>query len=49
MRVILIGGKARSGKDTLADLLIETLEKQGKKVCKIQVGQYSKYYAMKYF
>ena len=49
MRVILIGGKARSGKDTLADLLIETLEKQGKKVCKIQVGQYIKYYAMKYF
>ena len=49
MRVILIGGKARSGKDTLADLLIDALEKQGKKVCKIQVGQYIKYYAMKYF
>lgn len=49
MQVILIGGKARSGKDTLADFLIEELEKQGKKVCKIQVGQYIKYYAMKYF
>lgn len=49
MQVILIGGKARSGKDTLADFLTENLEKQGKKVCKIQVGQYIKYYAMKYF
>ena len=49
MQVILIGGKARSGKDTLADFLTENLEKQGKKVCKIQVCQYIKYYAMKYF
>ena len=49
MQVILIGGKARSGKDTLADFLTENLEKQGKKVFKIQVGQYIKYYAMKYF
>lgn len=49
MRVILIGGKARSGKDTFADFLIDDLEKKGKKVCKIQVGQYIKYYATKYF
>lgn len=49
MQVILIGGKARSGKDTIADFLIQELEKKGKKVCRIQVGQYIKYYAMKYF
>lgn len=49
MRIILIGGKARSGKDTLADFLIEELEKKERKVCKVQVGQYIKYYAMKYF
>lgn len=49
MQVILIGGKARSGKDTLADYLYEELEKMGRKPCKIQVGQYIKYYAIKYF
>lgn len=49
MKIILIGGKARSGKDTIADFLIEDLEKQGKKPCKIQVGQYIKYYATRYF
>ena len=49
MKVILIGGKARSGKDTLADILTEELIKKNKKVCKIQVGQYIKYYAQKYF
>ena len=47
MRVILIGGKARSGKDTTADFIIENLN--DKKTCRIQVGQYPKYYAMKYF
>lgn len=47
MRVILIGGKARAGKDTTADFIIEGLN--DKKVCRIQVGQYIKYYAMKYF
>ena len=49
MKIILIGGKARSGKDTLADFMIEDLENKNKKVCKIQVSQYIKYYAMKYF
>lgn len=49
MKIIMISGKARSGKDTLADFLIESLEKNNKKPCKVQVGQYIKYYAMKYF
>ena len=49
MRIILIGGKARSGKDTIGDFIIEQLESKNKKVCKIQVGQYIKYYAQKYF
>ena len=47
MKVIMICGKARSGKDTLADFLISRLE--DKKPCKVQIGQYIKYYAMKYF
>ena len=49
MQIILIGGKARSGKDTIADIIIKDLEEKGKKVCRIQVGQYIKYYATKYF
>ena len=49
MQIILIGGKARSGKDTIADIIIKDLEEKGKKVCRIQVGQYIKYYAPKYF
>lgn len=49
MQIILIGGKARSGKDTLADILTKEEELKGKKVCRIQVGQYIKYYATKYF
>lgn len=49
MQIIMIGGKARSGKDTIADFMIEDLEKLGKKVCKIQIGQYIKYYATRYF
>ena len=47
MKVIMICGKARSGKDTLADFIINRLENQ--KPCKVQIGQYIKYYAMKYF
>ena len=39
----------RSGKDTIADFMYDLLEKEGKKVCKIQIGQYIKYYATKYF
>ena len=31
MQIILIGGKARSGKDTIADFMSDLLEKEGKK------------------
>ena len=47
MKIIMICGKARSGKDTLTDYLIPGLEDE--KVCRIQISQYIKYYAMKYF
>lgn len=49
MKIYMIAGKARSGKDTLGDFLIKELEKKGKKPCRIQIAQYIKYYAMKYF
>lgn len=49
MKVVLICGKARQGKDTLADFLIEAYEAQGKKVCRLAYGAYIKYYASKYF
>ena len=49
MQIILIGGKARSGKSTIANFMVEELKKQGKKPCELQIGQYIKYYAMKYF
>lgn len=49
MKLILIGGRARSGKDTFADYLYDELVKEDKKVCKIQISQYIKYYATKYF
>ena len=49
MQIILIAGKARSGKSTIAEFMIEELRRQGKKPCELQIGQYIKYYAMKYF
>ena len=48
MKIFLIAGKARSGKDTLSDFLIEELEKNNK-VCRLQISGYLKYYIMKYF
>ena len=49
MKIILIGGKARSGKDTLADFIINKISSDSKKVCKLQVSAYIKYYATHYF
>lgn len=49
MKIYMIAGKARSGKDTLGDFLMNELEKEGKKPCRLQIAQYIKYYAMKYF
>ena len=47
--IYLVGGKARSGKDTISDFMQKELEKDGKKVCRLQVSSYIKYYAQKYF
>ena len=33
MKIYLIGGKARNGKDTLASFMKEELEQTGKKPC----------------
>ena len=49
MKIILIGGKARSGKDTTADFVIESLKEKGLNPCRLQLSSYIKYYAMKYF
>lgn len=49
MKIFLISGKARSGKDTFATSLQKILEKKNYKVCRLQVGAYIKYYAEKYF
>ncbi len=49
MRIYLVGGKARSGKDTISDFMEEELKNQNKKVCRLQISSYIKYYATKYF
>ncbi len=47
MKIIMICGKARSGKDTLAEFIMKNTNNE--KICRVQIGQYIKYYAMKYF
>lgn len=49
MKIYLIGGKARSGKDTISDYIEEELKSKNKKVCRLQVSSYIKYYAKTYF
>lgn len=49
MTVILISGKAGHGKDTVADLMKEYLEKNGKTVLIIKFGDAVKWLASKYF
>ena len=49
MKIYLIGGKARSGKDTISDFIEEELKSKNKKVCRLQVSSYIKYYAKTYF
>lgn len=44
--VYLICGKARHGKDTLADYIKEIYEENGKKAIKTSFAKYIKYYAM---
>ena len=43
MQIIMICGKARSGKDTLADFLIKDLEEKKLKPCKVQIGRPPKF------
>lgn len=49
MKIYLIGGKARNGKDTLAGFMKEYLEEDGKKVCIMHIGNYIKHYIKDYF
>lgn len=49
MKVVLICGKARQGKDTLADFIEEAYKNKGLKVCRMMYGAYIKYYAKTYF
>ena len=46
-KIIIIGGKARAGKDTTAGFLKEIYESKGKKVLNIQYSSYIKEYAKK--
>ena len=49
IKVYLICGKARSGKDTAAEILKEKLEKNNYKVCTIQIMRTLKGYLKDYF
>ena len=49
MKVYLLCGKARSGKDTIANIMKEKLEKEGKKVCEIAIMRTLKGYLKDYF
>ncbi len=49
MKVVLIAGKARSGKDSFATFLEEELKNKNIRVCRLGFGDYIKYYTKKYF
>ncbi len=49
MKIILIGGKARNGKDTLGNFMKEYYERHGHKVCIMQISKYIKHFAIDYF
>lgn len=49
MKVYLIGGKGRVGKDTFASVIKKELEKKGLKVCNTQISKYIKLYVKDYF
>lgn len=49
MKIYMIGGKARNGKDTLAQFMKEAFENEGKKTCIMHIGNYIKHFAIDYF
>lgn len=49
MKIYLISGKARHGKDTVANFLKTKLENNGNKVCFVRYAAYIKFYAKEYF
>ena len=49
MKVFIIGGKARHGKDSLAGFMKEELEKKGKKVAIMHLSTYIKHFLLDYF
>lgn len=49
MKIYLICGKARSGKDTIANIMKKKLEKNGSKVCEIGITRTLKGYVKDYF
>lgn len=49
MKVYLISGKARHGKDTFGGYLKKYLEEDGKKTCIMHFSSYLKHYAREYF
>ena len=49
MKVYIIGGKARNGKDTLAEFMKKHFEENNVKACVMHIGGYIKHFAIDYF
>ena len=49
MKVYMISGKARNGKDTLAGFMKKYFDENGKKACIMHIGNYIKHFAIDYF
>jgi len=47
--IYIICGKARTGKDTLCDFIMEELKKQNKKCAELKLSKYIKGYAIDFF
>lgn len=49
MKIYLIGGKARNGKDTFGKMFRDHYQLLGKKVCVMHLSNYIKHFAIDYF
>lgn len=49
MKIYLISGPARNGKDTIGDFLEKDYKEKGYKVCRTQIAKYLKMYIKDYF